>query len=136
MLPPKTTQLASIAAFLTGRLLAALKDSERPFDVTAALLWNNLSERLQDAGFFPSALECARESVARLRRLTSQDSTHRAQLVVSLLTLSKRLTANQRHGEAIQVAEEAVRESGLLLTGNAQARNHHRAPRNLACPAR
>lgn len=62
-LPRKSSALADTAMKLTARLLDLFPEHLRETDVEAAKLWNNLSERCQDANWPEDALRCARRAV-------------------------------------------------------------------------
>jgi tetratricopeptide (TPR) repeat protein len=106
-LPGKSSSLANTAATLTARLLDLFPEHLRGADLEAAKLWNNLSERCQDANRPEDALRCAQKAVAVSRAVPGKSPATQHVRVVTLLTLAKRQAERGEADLALEAANSA-----------------------------
>ncbi|MCC6235523.1 MAG: tetratricopeptide repeat protein [Verrucomicrobiales bacterium] len=111
-LPPRCAPLASVAIIAMRRFRQVLHTEVPYSDGMLAVHWNNVSERLAEAGQKREALQAAREAVRLARRLQVPDDSGFS-VVDALQTYSKRLGESGNLRQALTVAEEAARLSEI-----------------------
>jgi tetratricopeptide (TPR) repeat protein len=92
----------------------------------ASFLWHRLSERMANAGEREKALVAA-EACVRYCRFLAADfpgATHQSLLVESLVAVSTRLSALDRHEEALAAGEEALNLVRQLAEADPDAHQH------------
>lgn len=120
-LPRKSSALAPVAAFVTERMLEHFPDPSRRADLEAARLWNNLSERCQDANRPDDALRYARQAVAVSQAVASDSASTQRVRAVAWLTLAKRWAERGATGPALEAAASGFDLASTLAKAGAPA---------------